>query len=207
MENTQKEKIMDAACILCEQKRSCKNVTMDEVAAYCGISKRTLYECFSNKEQLILETMNRIIQYMYRDCEKLSRTAKHSFEMFFGSMQIVHEYFKGVYSFAQEIKKNYPDIFEQIISSHIVFAKTNMEAFFGQAKKEGFIRQEINEKFFMSILEMNMYYSSKVEFLNANAPHGEEAIKFMVLYTLMRGISTVKGVEYIDAILEKQKTE
>ncbi len=144
---------MDAACTLYKQKRSCKNVTMDEIAAYCGISKRTLYECFSNKEQLVFESMNRIIQYIYRDCEKLRSTSKHSFEMFFGSIRIVHEYFKDVYCFAQEIRTNYPDIFEQIISSHIVFAKTNMIEFLEQAKKEGFIWKHINEKFFMSILD------------------------------------------------------
>ena len=207
MEDAQKNKIMDAACTLYKQKRSCKNVTMDEIAAYCGISKRTLYECFSNKEQLVFESMNRIIQYIYMDCEKLRSTSKHSFEMFFGSIRIVHEYFKDVYCFVQEIRTNYPDIFEQIISSHVVFAKTNMIEFLEQAKKEGFICKHINEKFFMSILEMNMYYSSKTEFLDANAPYGEERIKFMVLYTLMRGISTVKGIEYIDDILEKQKTE
>lgn len=70
MENAQKNKIMDAACTLYKQKSSCKNVTMDEIAAYCGISKRTLYECFSNKEQLVFERMNRIIQYIYTGIAK-----------------------------------------------------------------------------------------------------------------------------------------
>lgn len=59
----------------------------------------------------------------------------------------------------------------------------------------------------MSILEMNMYYSSKPEFLDANAPFGEETVKIMVLYTLLRGVSTARGIEYIDDILDKQKTE
>lgn len=61
MENAKRDKIIDAACILYKQRWSCKNVTMDDVAAYCGMSKRTLYECFSNKEQLVFECVDRII--------------------------------------------------------------------------------------------------------------------------------------------------
>lgn len=198
MENAQRDKIIDAACILYKQRRSCKNVTMDEIAAYCGISKRTLYECFSNKEQLVFECVDRIIQYIYKDCEKFSHTAKHSFEMFFGSIRIAHGYLKDVYVFIKEIKTNYPDVFEKLVSSHMVFAKTGMSEFLEQAKKEGFIWKYINERFFISILEMNMYYSSKTEFLDANAPYGEETVKVMVLYTLLRGVSTARGIEYID---------
>ena len=105
------------------------------------------------------------------------------------------------------IKTNYPDVFEKLVSSHMVFAKTGMSEFLEQAKKEGFIWKHINERFFISILEMNMYYSSKTEFLRANAPFGEETVKIMVLYTLLRGVSTARGIEYIDDILDKQKTE
>lgn len=207
MENAQKNKIMDAACALYKQKRSCKNVTMDEVAAYCGISKRTLYECFNNKEQLLYESMNRIVDCVLRECEQFRLVTKHSFEMFFGSLRIVHKYFKDIYGLALEMRTNYPEVFKKFISSHMVFAKTNMMCFFEQAKKEGFIYEHIDEHFFISVLEMNMYYSSKIAFLRANAKFGEEKIRFMVLYVVLRGVSTVKGVEYIDDALAKQKTE
>ena len=41
--------MISRACEFLLSKRSCRNVTMDEVASDLGISKRTLYENFENK--------------------------------------------------------------------------------------------------------------------------------------------------------------
>ncbi|MDY5968417.1 MAG: TetR/AcrR family transcriptional regulator [Bacteroidales bacterium] len=49
---TTREKIVDAALKLFREKESC-SVTMDEVARSIHISKRTLYETFKDKEELI----------------------------------------------------------------------------------------------------------------------------------------------------------
>ena len=42
--------------------QGCKNVTMDDVAKKLRMSKRTLYEMFGDKEALLNECMEYIIQ-------------------------------------------------------------------------------------------------------------------------------------------------
>ena len=51
-----KEKVAQVAAVAFMQK-GIKNVKMDDVAAELGISKRTLYELFSDKEELLLDVV------------------------------------------------------------------------------------------------------------------------------------------------------
>ena len=53
-----REKIIDAAVTLFE-KKGIKGVTMDDIASSFGISKRTLYEVFTDKETLLIECVRR----------------------------------------------------------------------------------------------------------------------------------------------------
>ena len=51
-----KEKV---ACVAAEafMRKGIKNVKMDDIAATLSISKRTLYELYSDKEELLLEVV------------------------------------------------------------------------------------------------------------------------------------------------------
>ena len=49
-----------------------------------------------------------------------------------------------------------------------------------------------------------MVHSSDSEFLNKNRNFGEDNIKIKVFYTIIRGISSVKGVEYVDEVIKNQ---
>ena len=67
----EKVEMISRACEFLLSKRSCRNVTMDEVASDLGISKRTLYENFENKGQLILECMEFMHNKLFDKCSKL----------------------------------------------------------------------------------------------------------------------------------------
>ena len=54
-----KEKIVETALQLFNT-RGCKGVTMDDIATSMHISKRTLYETFANKEELLSECLMRV---------------------------------------------------------------------------------------------------------------------------------------------------
>lgn len=202
-----KEDIIKSALELFLAKRSCKNVTMDEIASELAISKRTLYEHFENKKALILECMNLATNDVYHKCEEMKSESKHAFDYFFRSIGVIQSGLKEVAILANEIKKVYPEIFKQIVSSHVIFAKTNTTFFFNKAKQDGFIRDDIDEQFFISMMEMNMVHSSDSEFLNKNRNFGEDNIKIKVFYTIIRGISSVKGVEYVDEVIKNKELQ
>ena len=50
--------------------RGCKSVTMDDIATENGISKRTLYELFSDKSTFLAKYMTKIYIYQIGECSK-----------------------------------------------------------------------------------------------------------------------------------------
>lgn len=57
---TPKEKIIDAA-IKAFTVRGIKSVTMDSIAQTAGVSKRTVYELFEDKDSLVIEALGQMI--------------------------------------------------------------------------------------------------------------------------------------------------
>ncbi len=199
-----KEDIIKSALDLFLVRRSCKNVTMDEIASELGISKRTLYEHFDNKEKLVLECMNFRTDDICQKCEHIKANAKHAFDYFFNSVRIIQSSLKELVILTDEIRKVYPEIFKQIVSSHVVFARTSNDYFFDKAKQDGFIRDDVDQKFFVGMMEMNMLNASNPCFFDKNMSYEDENLKIKIFYTILRGISSVKGIEYIDNVIKNQ---
>ncbi len=199
-----KEEIIERSLDLFIEKGSFKNVTMDEIASELSISKRTLYETFENKNNLVLECLQFVTNSICQKCEKLKSESKNAFEYFFNILNIIQSSFRELAGFTNELKNVYPDVFKQIISSHVVFAKTDTSFFFNKAKQEGFIREEIEEDFFIGIMEFNMYNISNSKYMLQNRDSDKDVVRIKIFYTIMRGISSVKGVEYIDNFFANQ---
>ncbi len=68
----------DIESILTE--RGIKSCTMDLVASRRGISKRTLYEIFENKEDMIKRTIDRMLSRHLEETEKIFRDADNVME-------------------------------------------------------------------------------------------------------------------------------
>ena len=61
METSTKERIIEHAALQF-LNNGIKNITMDELAEQLGMSKRTIYELFQNKEELIMESLKYFVQ-------------------------------------------------------------------------------------------------------------------------------------------------
>lgn len=199
----EKVEMISRACEFLLSKRSCRSVTMDEVASDLGISKRTLYENFENKGQLILECMEFMHNKIFDKCGEFESESENAFDFFMSIVSLMWSISGEMFIFTTELKKVYPEIYKQVLTKHIQFTKTKVRQFLAKAKKEGFIKKDIDEEFFLNIIELNMIYSSHPDFLKKNSKYNEKELKFKVLCTIMRGISSLEGVQYIDNRIDK----
>jgi TetR/AcrR family transcriptional regulator, cholesterol catabolism regulator len=124
-----------------------KSVTMDDVAQHLCISKKTLYEHFKDKEDLV-----RSIIYLEHEIynkihdEILSRNL-NSIEELLEVYKLIHTRFREYNaSMEYDLRKYYPDLFLNIRD----FRRKNMfESFLNnmnKGKKEGVYRKELNTK-------------------------------------------------------------
>ena len=92
------------------------SVSMDKIASYSGISKKTLYGNFQSKEVMVKTIVQKLIsktsKYL-RLCPDISPNAVKELEN-------LSEYILGVLEiltlkFIRDLKKYYPDIYTQLI--------------------------------------------------------------------------------------------
>ena len=60
-----------------------KSVTMDEIARELGISKKTIYQFFKDKDEVVQEATKYLLECDYREYETIHQQASNSIEELF----------------------------------------------------------------------------------------------------------------------------
>lgn len=175
-----------------------RQVKMDNIANYLSISKRTLYEIYPTKEDLLLECVkkhdktheSRIEQY-------IEESNPNAIEIIIFSYKMKLEYFLQLNPlFLEELCK-----YKRIISYFDARDKerdTNFEWLFNRGVEEGFFRKDLNPR-----IISNMFTVSLKEAID-NELYKEFGMEYLfrdIVFTLIRGICTIKGIEAIDQLL------
>jgi len=182
-----------------------KSVTMDDVARYLCISKKTLYEQFKDKEDLV-----RSILFLDHDIhvhihnEILSKNL-NAIEELLEVYNLIHTRFREYNpSMEYDIRKYYPDLY---ISIRDVRRKNMFESFLNnmnKGKKEGLFRRELNAKI---IAKLHVF---RVENLYENDLFSiEELISMNVFHELfvyhLHGILSARGLVFFRKNFKKLK--
>ena len=181
------------------------SMTMDDVARACGISKRTLYETFPDKRTLIGECMRRHHEAKNAAVKEIFDTAGNCFEAMYKVYERARKMFQSTsVAFINDIKRLYPDIFDQHIESEKVTVN-GIAGVLRKAQDEGLVIKRINPEiaaylFVLSMRELHERASdNKYGFKNAD-------LFDHVFISFLRGVATIKGIEMIE-YLESQQQE
>lgn len=206
---TQKEKVVIHVAEMI-QTLGIKSVRMDDVASSLGMSKRTLYEIFGGKEELLLESIKYISEERPRKVLAEIGPCQNSLEMLFKCSRALLD--DGLVSdmdkrMALNLKKFYPEIAEKLRHLHADMAIRGLNEVLTQACKEGYIDTKVNIelmiRLFFSIMTSAVYENSLVipKEVTREKAYGALAVNFF------RGISTPKGIEVIDGLLDQWSRE
>ncbi|MBR4828432.1 MAG: TetR/AcrR family transcriptional regulator [Muribaculaceae bacterium] len=181
------------------------SMTMDNVARACGISKRTLYEIFPDKRTLIGECVHR--QHLKKNAEvkEVFDTSNNCFEaMYKVYMRARKMYANTSMAFINDIKRLYPDIFDQHMGNEKVTVD-GLSSVLRKAQDEGLVIKRINPEiaaylFVISIRELheNSHF--------AQYGFKSDDVFDHVFISFLRGVATIKGIEMIE-YLEKSQSE
>jgi AcrR family transcriptional regulator len=122
-----------------------KSVTMDDVAGHLGISKKTLYEFFRNKEELVRAVL--LFEHEY-DCGFLNAMEGrdlNAIEELFEVYKTIHTMFRGYNpSMVYDIRKYYPGLYLTMreVRRKRMFESVHKNLLKGKA--EGLYRSELN---------------------------------------------------------------
>ena len=179
----------------------CKSVTMDEVAAANGISKRTLYEHFKDKTNLLEECLLMMEEKMKMLGEKAFSGSKSIIEL----VCLEHESQSDMMinmriRFFEESKKYYPALYEKMDKRFTDFHKVTTRKFLERGQKEGLFLINIDmEVVGRMVFEIATIIQNSEIFSLANHSRKQLFRETMVMY--FRGISTEEGIKMIDKYL------
>lgn len=177
-----------------------KSVKMDDIANTLAISKRTLYEIYSNKEELLLEAV-RIHEQEFND-----HMLQYSLDKDHNVMDIIIEFYKKKLLsiadvsplFLVELRK-YKQVVEYLERMNAE-RHNNALLFFRRGVKEGFFRSDLNFDIILKTSSASANYAMETQMYKN---YSITAIMHNTIFLYLRGICTTKGIKELDAAIEQ----
>lgn len=180
-------------------KRGIKAVKMDEISQGLHVSKRTVYEIFGDKEELLLAGM--------RDKRDGQRLAMENFVLqgnhnvidmlsFFYKQELKDCVNVGVL-FYEEIHKM-PRVLEFLQCSHEQHHENSLR-FFKEGVKEGLFRADMDFKLFLQIVNIAM---EEIMHRQLYKEHSMQEIFDNYILVLIRGFCTERGLVLLNKAID-----
>ncbi|GHT39266.1 TetR family transcriptional regulator [Bacteroidia bacterium] len=196
-----RDRIIQEASILFFRK-GIKSMTMSDIANEMGISKRTLYEVFRDKEELLDKCIS---SHLEKADTEMAAIAGHSENVIDSLMRIYAKHLQEAQNVSKtvmrDLKKYHKSIYEKIECRQ----KEGMGFFIPLFKKgieQGLIRKDVNLEIMLWLLKSQFKALMDDEFIPTDKYSTDEFIRVIIL-SFIRGIATPSGNEKVDNIVEK----
>nr|WP_315011518.1 TetR/AcrR family transcriptional regulator [uncultured Capnocytophaga sp.] len=182
-----------------------KSFTMDDLAHKLGMSKKTLYELFPSKTDLVESTLDYVLQMTCKNIENFVQGEGSVIENVYRNQKKVQEVFninsdRPIW----ELKKYYPKTYERMnvetAKADAIFIDKVME----RGIQEGLFREDINLKFF------KIFYTAVQRMKAQSELFPETEFSFWeTIYTIIeyffRILVNEKGLKELERVLKEVK--
>ena len=193
-----RERIMDTA-MMAFSERGVKAVKMDDIAAMLGISKRTLYEIFEDKETLLFQGVVKLDRQRQEHLFDYAEQGHHVIDIIMEACRIKVAEMRSVNAVFYEDIMKYPQVEAYVRNEH-ERALADFLKFMQRGVDEGYLRPDINYDLIPHILDAFALYVKSNKLIRKYSI--EDIFRNMLLVAL-RGICTAKGVEAVDEAVAK----
>lgn len=192
-----------AVAIKAFHEEGIKSVTMDEIAHRLSISKRTLYQLFEDKEELLLTCVSAVTRKEMERMEKLADSTDNVLELLLRDFEVKLTEFKHVSHLFYDEMTKYPRIAAFIEQQRKTHARKAVD-FLQRGVAQGLFLPGINFEIVYNIVSRQLEYAAGHDFLRKYSPL-ELFLNYVFLY--FRGCTTQKGAAMMDAFLKKYREE
>lgn len=194
---TYKEKILSGSRELFN-RYGIKNITMDEIARQLGISKKTIYQEFPDKDSLVHTLMENDLELRQREFDDIYNRSENVVDEVFTIMKQL----TGIFANCNpvmflDLQKFYPKTWKLFSDFRHKYIIDRVERSIEKGKKDGLVRLDINTKI--------LAYLRMEEIVMAMGGQVFPADKFSVLEVqlaltehFLYGICTLKGHKLVN---------
>ncbi len=181
-----------------------KSVTMDDIANEMGISKKTIYQYFENKNVLVEEAVMHLFKTISSGIEDIRDLEKNPIEEIFEIKKFLMHNLKDEKSSPQyQLEKYYPKIFKDIKEKQFCVMEDCVTCNLERGVKMGLYRGSIDVDFVSKIYFTCMMALKDKELFPLNNFSMNTLMNNYLEYHL-RGICTPKGLETVSKFITNQ---
>lgn len=182
-----------------------KSVTMDEIATQLGVSKKTIYQCFSDKNELVDAVIADILEYNREYCTASRVEAQNAIHEVFLAMESMESMFANMNPVILfDIERNHPATFKEFTKFKYDFLFDIIKKNIERGKEEELYRREMNTEIIAKIrLECIILPFSEKLF-----PQNQFPLSFLhqqLIELFLFGMVTPKGYKLITKYQKERK--
>lgn len=185
-------------------KYGIKSISMDEISREAGISKKTLYQFFTSKEELVDKLITQFITEHLALLEECNNNSGNAVE-------IISKRVKGPYSLLTEfsptfyfdLRKYFPMSWKRVVEHFRSDVQKAIRVNIEKGMEEGLYRNDLNIDFITHLRFHQLSYSIlpvETTELPQLRPENIEDLTLHFLY----GITTLKGRELLEPVFSKK---
>jgi AcrR family transcriptional regulator len=197
-----KERILEKAHELFN-RYGLRSVSMDDIAAQVGMSKKTLYQFFTDKEELVGAVFNSIMEGNKGHCCDAQKVSQNALDEVFLAFDRVQEMFADMNpAILFDMEKYHPQTFKKFKEYQNNFLYGMIKANLERGVEEGLYRDDLD----IDILTRYRIHSVMLAFNPEVFPNNRTQLVHIeqeLLEHFLYGLATVKG----DKVIEKYKKQ
>ena len=182
-----------------------RSVTMDEIAGQLGVSKKTLYQFFEDKDALVEAVMQAEMFYMQSECTRQNQESHDAVEELFKDMDSMESVMDALNpQIIFDLEKFYPKTFEKF--------KRHKNTFLLEVLKNN-LRRGIQEELYRPEIDVDIIAKFRLEsaFIMFNQdlfPFGKYSLLKVaneIYHLYLYGIATARGKKLIDKYIQQRQ--
>jgi AcrR family transcriptional regulator len=175
-----------------------KSVTMDDIAKHLGMSKKTIYQFFKDKNELVIALVKKKLQQDEDQMCDIIGKSNNVIEEMINMMKCSEEIFSRINPIViHDLQKYHPDAWKQFQSFKADVIVRTLEELLSKGIKQGYIRPDLDVKIIarMRVSQVEMGFSTSL------FPHPEFSVwkvQYQMLEHFNFGICTLKGYKLLN---------
>lgn len=199
---TQREIIIERASSMFVTQ-GVKAVRMDDIAQELSISKRTLYELFGDKEELLYQSiLHFLVKGQQRRVEQ-SQSVENSLEVMLVCLRDMVVYAPISSRIRANLKRFYPKVFERLEGDARANSMEDLRRWVKECVASGYFTATADSDLVVRVLQDSVHGIMLMEMYDTtDSVHLVSKITYAIVI-FIRGLCTQSGIEVIDRCFDK----
>ena len=179
-------------------KYGLRSTSMEDICTHLKISKKTLYQFFANKDDVVEQVMlqRRNNRRVKEDIENLLQ--QNALEaLLLIRDHVISDYSSRLPANMFDIKKYHPEVYEKILQLDVEFSYTTLRKLLNNGIKSGYFRKDLHLDIQIYLFTKQMSFLGEPEMISSIQYPMNDIIS-TIMENFIRSIYTPKGISELE---------